>query len=88
MKRRKPTPTARPAATPAGSSSSSAGKTKPDNGGDPHEPNGEPPKEGPKLHDSVAQEKDRHRSEAGGESRKGADKSYDDDFGHARPYPV
>ena len=36
----------------------------------------------------VAQEEDRNRSEAGGEGRKDADERYDDDFRHARPYPV
>ena len=47
-----------------------------------------PQRNGTKLRNSVAQEEDWNRSEAGGEGRDGADERYDDDFGHARPYPV
>jgi hypothetical protein len=56
--------------------------------GDAHEPDGQAPKERTKPRSSVAKEEDRNRSEAGGKGRDGAHEGYDDDFGHARPYPV
>ena len=57
-------------------------------GGDAHEPDREPPEEGAEVRNPVAQEEDRNRSKAGGEGREDADDRYDDDFRHARPYPV
>ncbi len=47
-----------------------------------------PQRKGRNVRNPVAQEEDRNRSEPGGEGREDADERYDDDFGHARPYPV
>ena len=64
------------------------GQEKPDNGGDPHEPNGEPPQEGSERLYAVTEEEDGDGSEPRGEGCERSDERDEHDFGHGRPYPV